>query len=67
MPRLRGDLGDVGGRLDTQRADAAGDAVLQQVSVVAGHLDHERVGAEIDSVRAASSTNRRACATQESE
>ena len=33
------DLGNVGRRLDPERSDAARDAVLQQVAVVARHLD----------------------------
>ena len=43
-----GGLGDVGGRLDAEGADAARDDVLEQVAVVAGHLDDERVGAEAE-------------------
>src|SRR5213078_4305247 len=34
---------DVGGGFDTDDRNPGGDEVLQQVPVVAGHLDHERV------------------------
>ena len=41
-------LGDVGGRLDAERPDAAGDGVLQEVAVVARDLDDERVRPEAE-------------------
>ena len=63
-PSVAGDLGDVGGRLDPQAPDAARDDVLQQVAVVARHLDDEGRPAR---GRAAPPRRRRsgvACATQ---
>ena len=36
------DLGDVGGRLDAQHVDVTRLEVLQQIAVIAGHLDDER-------------------------
>ena len=41
-------LADVDRRLDAQAADAALDDVLEQVAVVAGHLDHEGVRGEAE-------------------
>ena len=52
-PLLDGRLGDVGGRLDAEAPDAARDDVLEQVAVVAGHLDDEGVGAEPEPLRGA--------------
>ncbi len=43
------DGGDVGRRLHAQHRHSAGDEVLQQVAVVAGHLDHQARGAEPES------------------
>ena len=43
-------LGDVRGRLDAERRDAALDEVLQQVAVVARDLDDQAVGAEAEAL-----------------
>jgi hypothetical protein len=43
-------LGDVGGRLDAQRRDAALDDVPQQVAVVARDLHDQAVGAEAEAL-----------------
>ena len=58
-PRSRAACADVHRRLDAQAADPAVHHVLEQVAVVAGHLDHEGVGAE---ARAAPPHRRRRCA-----
>ena len=47
-PPLDGDGGHVGGRLDPEDGDAGGDEVLQQVAVVAGHLDDQAVGPQAE-------------------
>ena len=64
-PASRAACADVRRRLDAQAPDPPVDHVLQQVSVVARHLDHEGVGPEPEPLRG-SATNVRACSTQES-
>ena len=65
-PLLDRRLGDVGGRLDAEAADAAVAHVLEQVAVVARDLDDERVGGRARAARPTVSTNGLACSTQES-
>jgi len=40
--------GDVGGRLDAQHRDAGGDEVLQQIAVVARHLQDQALGSQVE-------------------
>ncbi len=42
-PPVHRNLGDIACRLDTEGADSPLDDVLEQVTVVTGHLDDERV------------------------
>ena len=42
---------DIHRRLDAQARYARGDRVLEQVTVIAGDFDHERLGAESEAVR----------------
>src|SRR5579863_6123973 len=46
---FHGDLGDIGGRLNSQHWNALFDEELQQIAVIAGHLGDEAPFAEVES------------------
>lgn len=41
------DAGDVAGRLDAENLDPAGTIMLQKIAIIAGDLDHKRVGSQV--------------------